>query len=116
MFLLGNRTPHWQKFAQCGLIFPRKITFRGKFREISWKKDFSKVFPRKIPFFPNIFGGKFSAEFSPKFSREKMNEKSAPARLLLFSPSGASAHVILLVSFFSHRRAHLPTPFSSGPR
>jgi hypothetical protein len=41
---------------------------------ISWKNDFSKLFPRKIQFFPNIFGGKFSAEFSA----EKMYEKSAP--------------------------------------
>jgi hypothetical protein len=59
-------------------FFPRKIFFRGKFRGISWKNDFSKLFPRKIPFFPNIFGGKFSAEFSPKFSPEKMYEKSTP--------------------------------------
>jgi hypothetical protein len=44
------------------------------FRGISWKNDFSKLFPWKIQFFPNIFWGKFSAEFSP----EKMYEKSAP--------------------------------------
>jgi hypothetical protein len=47
-------------------FFPRKITFRGKFRGISWKNNFSKLFPRKIQLFPNIFGGKFSAEFSLK--------------------------------------------------
>jgi hypothetical protein len=55
------------------------IFFRGKFYGISWKNDFSKLFPQKIPFFPNIFGEKFSAEFSPKFSPEKMYKKSAPA-------------------------------------
>jgi hypothetical protein len=36
-------------------FFPRKITFRGKFRGISWKKNFLKLFQWKIPFFPNIF-------------------------------------------------------------
>jgi hypothetical protein len=47
-------------------------------RGISWKNDFSKLFPRKIPFLLTFFGEKFSAEFSPKFSPEKMYEKSAP--------------------------------------
>jgi hypothetical protein len=37
-----------------------------------------KLFPRKISFFSNIFGGNFSAEFPQKFSQEKMYEKSAP--------------------------------------
>jgi hypothetical protein len=56
--------------------------FLGKFRGISWKNDFSKLFPRKIPFFHNIFGGKFSAENSAEFSPEKMYEKSAPGILI----------------------------------
>jgi hypothetical protein len=50
-----------KKFS-CGQLFvhffPRKVIFRGKFRGISWKNDFSKLFPRKIPIFPNIFWGK----------------------------------------------------------
>jgi hypothetical protein len=54
-------------------FFPRKVTFRGKFRGICRKNDFLKLFLRKIPIFSNIFGGKFSAEFSP----EKMYEKLA---------------------------------------
>jgi hypothetical protein len=49
---------------------------------MSWKNDFSQLFPRKIPFFPNIFGEKFSAEFSP----EKMYEKSAPDEFVKKSP------------------------------
>jgi hypothetical protein len=40
------------------------IFFRGKFRGISWKNDFLKLFLQKF--------------FSPKFSPEKMYEKSAP--------------------------------------
>jgi hypothetical protein len=54
------------------------VIFHGKFRGISWKNDFSKLFLRKIPFFPNILGGKFSAEFSPKFSLEKNVQKIGP--------------------------------------
>jgi hypothetical protein len=64
--------PLWGRFFVH--FFPPKITFRGKFRGITWKNDFSKLFPRKIQFFPNIFWGKFSA----KFSAEKMYEKSSP--------------------------------------
>jgi hypothetical protein len=74
-----NFTPIFHTF------FLRKIPFRGKFRGISWKNDFSKLFPWKIQFFPNIFGGKFSAEFSP----EKMFEKSAPGDN--FTPRGQNS-------------------------
>jgi hypothetical protein len=59
-------------------FFPRNIIFRGKFRGISWKNDFSKLFPRKIPFFPNIFWGKFSAEFSPEIFPGKQYTKHRP--------------------------------------
>jgi hypothetical protein len=34
------------------------VIFRRKFHGICWKNDFSKLFLRKIPIFPNIFGGK----------------------------------------------------------
>jgi hypothetical protein len=61
-------------------FFQLKITFRGKFRGISWKNDFSKLFPRKIPFFPTFFGGKFSAEFSLKGSPEK-SRKNRPNQM-----------------------------------
>jgi hypothetical protein len=71
---IATRTATWGQFFEH--LFPRKITFRGKFRGISWKNDFSKLFPRKNRFFPNIFGGKFSAEFSMEFSPEK--NESAP--------------------------------------
>jgi hypothetical protein len=55
------------------------IFFRGKLFsaensvDFVGKNDFSKLFSRKIQFFPTFWGEKFSAEFSP----EKMNEKSA---------------------------------------
>jgi hypothetical protein len=56
-------------------LLPLGAIFRTFFPR---KNDFSKLFPRKIEFFPNIFGGKFSAEFSAELSQEKMYEKSAP--------------------------------------
>jgi hypothetical protein len=59
-------------------FFPRKITFRGKFRGISWKNAFSKLFPRKIQFFPNIFWGKIFRGIFPEIFPGKMYEKSAP--------------------------------------
>jgi hypothetical protein len=68
------------------------------FRGISWKNDFSKLFPRKIQFFSNIFGGKFSAENSAELSPEKMYEKSAP---------GHPAHE---VSFDQNLRKHQSLP------
>jgi hypothetical protein len=43
-------------------FFPWKINFRGKFRGISWKNDFSKLFPRKIQFFSQHFWGKIFRE------------------------------------------------------
>jgi hypothetical protein len=75
-----NQGPIFRTFFSVENHFPRKTTFRGKFRGISWKNDFLKLFPRRIPFFPKFFGGKFSAKFPPKFSPEKMYEKLAPGR------------------------------------
>jgi hypothetical protein len=53
--ILHNQGPIFHKF------FAAESDFPWNFLE----NDFSKLFPRKIPFFPNIFWGKFSAEFSP---------------------------------------------------
>jgi hypothetical protein len=50
------------------------VIFRGEFRGIFWKNNFSKHFPRKIPFFPNIFWEKIFRAIFPG----KMYEKSAP--------------------------------------
>jgi hypothetical protein len=72
-------------------FLPRKITFRGKFRGICLKNDFSKLFPRKIQFFPNNFWGKFSAKFSAEFSPDKNVRKIGP-RLGEFSPVWAVVH------------------------
>jgi hypothetical protein len=61
------------------IFFHGKIIFRGKFRGIFWKNDFSELFfAENSIFFPTFLEGKFSAEFSPKFLPEKMYEKSAP--------------------------------------
>jgi hypothetical protein len=59
----------WPIFSQThlGPIFPRKITFRGKFRGISWKNDFSKLFSRgKFHFSPTFFWGKIFHGIFPK--------------------------------------------------
>jgi hypothetical protein len=63
-------------------FFQRKITFRGKFRGITRKNDFSKLFSAENSIFPNILGGKFSAKFSAEFSPEKMYGKSAPGVIM----------------------------------
>jgi hypothetical protein len=47
-FRILGKLPSGQFFVH---FFPRKVTFRGKFRGICWKNDFSKIFPRKIPIF-----------------------------------------------------------------
>jgi hypothetical protein len=65
---------HFTPGADFRTFFPRKVIFSGKFYGICFGNDFSKLFPRTILIFPDIFWGKFSAEFSP----EKMYEKSAP--------------------------------------
>jgi hypothetical protein len=68
------------------------VIFRGKFRGICGKNDFSKLFPRKNAIFPNFFfwgGGIFRGIFPGKMYkknrpqgknfrsifREKMHEK-----------------------------------------
>jgi hypothetical protein len=61
----GSTSGQFGNFDILGPIFV--IFFRGIFRGISWKNDFSKLLPRKIPSFPTFLWGKFSAEFSPKF-------------------------------------------------
>jgi hypothetical protein len=40
--------------------------FLGKFRGISWKNKFSKLFPRKIQFFSQHFWGKIIRGIFPK--------------------------------------------------
>jgi hypothetical protein len=56
-------------------FFPRKITFRGKFRGISWKNDFSKFFSAENSIFSQhfwgkIFRGKFRGIFPGKNVRK----------------------------------------------
>jgi hypothetical protein len=55
------------------------VIFRGKFRGIflgiSWGNDFSKLFPRKIPIFPDIFRGKISRRIFPEIFRGKNVQK-----------------------------------------
>jgi hypothetical protein len=70
------------------------VIFRGKFRGISSKNDFSKLlFPQKSPTFPNILGRKFSEEFSQKFSPEKMYEKLAPDEFVKNHPNFSPTRV-----------------------
>jgi hypothetical protein len=70
----------YEKLARADFLY---IFFRGKFLGISWKNDFSKLFPRKIPFFPNIFWEKIFRGIFPKIFPEKMYKKLAPMPYLL---------------------------------
>jgi hypothetical protein len=48
------------------------VIFRGKFRGISWKNDFSKLFPRKIQFFSQHFWGKIFRGIFPGKNVQKI--------------------------------------------
>jgi hypothetical protein len=90
--------------------FPQKITFRRKFREISWKNDFSKLFPRKIPVFPNILGGKiFRGIFPEIFPGKKCTKNRSLDSTKLFgvgvvsAPSFSSFFVAILLLHHHHK-------------
>jgi hypothetical protein len=74
-------------------FFPRKNTFRGKFRGISWKNDFSKLFSAENSIFPNIFGGKFSTG--------KMYEKSALVGTFVHTENAKTTNLVVAKSDFS---------------
>jgi hypothetical protein len=59
-------------------FFPRKITFRGNFCGISWKNNFSKLFPQIILLFPNIFWGKIFRWIFPEIFPGKNVRKIGP--------------------------------------
>jgi hypothetical protein len=50
------------------------------FHGISWKNDFSKLFPWKIPFFPNIFVGKRFRGIFPEIYNVQNVQKRPPLR------------------------------------
>jgi hypothetical protein len=54
------------------------VIFRGKFRGISRKNDFLKLFPWKIPIIPNIFVGKIFRGIFPEIFPGKNVRKIGP--------------------------------------
>jgi hypothetical protein len=90
-YLQGDQRPIFRT------LFQRKITFRGKFRGISKKNDFSKLFHGKFHFFPTFLGAKFSAEFSQKFSPEKCTKNWPQMSLWKNGPKRTPTHFLQIM-------------------